>query len=102
MRLVGGSADYEGRLEICVNNVWGTVCYGNSRYSYGYNYWQQRDGQVVCRQLGYQELGEIYTAKTVGLLQPHLGYLSCMLVMLRNEISELKIGLRNSSTDILR
>ena len=60
MRLVGGAADYEGRVEICVNSVWGTVCYGNSRYSYGYNYWQQRDGQVVCRQLGYQELGKIY------------------------------------------
>ena len=42
------------------------------------------------------------TAKTIGLLQPHLGYLSCMLVTLRKEISKLKKGLRNSSTDILR
>ena len=30
------------------------------------------------------------TAKTAGLLQPQLGYLSCMLVMSRNEISKLK------------
>ena len=45
-----------------------------------------------------------HTAKTVGLLQPHLGYPSCMLVTLWNEISlsKLKIGLRNSSTDIPR
>lgn len=56
IRLVGGSTVYEGRVEFCVNNVWGTICYGNSRYSYR-DYWGQTDGMVVCRQLGYQELG---------------------------------------------
>ena len=59
IRLVGGSTDNEGLVEICVNNMWGTICYGNSRYSYRYyrDYWGQSDGMVVCRQLGYQELG---------------------------------------------
>ena len=34
-----------------------------------------------------------YTTKTVGLLQPHLGYLSCMLVMLRT--SRNKVSAEN-------
>ncbi len=58
-RLVGGSTSYEGRVEICVNSVWGTICYGDSGYYYR-NYWGQSDGMVVCRHLGYQELGMVY------------------------------------------
>ena len=44
IRLVGGSNEYEGRLEIFWNGVWGTVCddgFGNV------------DAAVACRQLGY-------------------------------------------------
>ena len=48
IRLVGGTKDYEGRLEVCINQVWGTVC---SRS------WDSTDTKVACRQLGYQELG---------------------------------------------
>ena len=48
IRLVGGTKEYEGRLEVCINEVWGTVC---SRT------WGSTDTQVACRQLGHQELG---------------------------------------------
>ena len=58
LRLAGGSADYEGRVETCVNRAWGTVCSQSSPYyHYYYSNWQQTDAMVVCRQLGHQELG---------------------------------------------
>ena len=48
IRLVGGSLESEGRLEVCVNQLWGTVC---SRS------WDNKGTRVACKQLGHQELG---------------------------------------------
>ena len=59
VRLVDGSTQYEGRVEVCINKVWGTVC-SSRRYSFSTNYyWGTPDSKVVCRQLGYMELGTI-------------------------------------------
>ena len=44
MRLAGGNIPNEGRVEICMNNVWGTVCD---------DLWDASDANVVCQQLDY-------------------------------------------------
>lgn len=48
IRLVGGSDQYEGRIEICYNETWGTICDG---------LWSNNDANVACRQLGYAATG---------------------------------------------
>ena len=48
VRLVNGSSDSEGIVEVCYQGVWTTVA-GNSYY------WDYRDAQVLCRELGYHD-----------------------------------------------
>ena len=48
LRLVGGRSPNEGRLEICLNDQWGTVCH---------DYWGSPDASVACRQLGFLSTG---------------------------------------------
>ena len=42
IHLVDGASSNEGRVELCVEGQWGTVCD---------NQWGDIDAQVVCRQL---------------------------------------------------
>ncbi len=48
VRLLEGNTRLEGRVEICKNNAWGTVCH---------NGWDITDARVVCQQLGYSTVG---------------------------------------------
>ena len=51
VRLVGGSDEGQGRVEVCLFERWGTVC--DHR-------WTTQHAEVVCRQLGLSELGQLY------------------------------------------
>ena len=49
IRLVGGTTAEEGRVHICYNGVWSTVCQDT---------FDVADATVVCRQLGHNTVGE--------------------------------------------
>ena len=49
LRLVGGQRDSEGRVEICAEGFWGTVCDSG---------WDQREAVVVCRLSGLGARGD--------------------------------------------
>ena len=48
MRVVGGRDKTQGTVQICIENVWGTVCDDS---------WGTSDANVVCGQLGHSNTG---------------------------------------------
>ena len=63
VRLVGGSNQYEGRVEVCINDQWGTVCD---------DFWSSSDATLICKQLGYAYTGS----------KPHTLELELKLILL--------------------
>ena len=48
IRLSNSSTSMNGRVEVCLNGDWGTVCH---------DHWSTVDANVACRQLGYSGSG---------------------------------------------
>ena len=48
LRLSGGTTSREGRVEMCYDRQWGTVCD---------DLWGTADAKVACRQLGFSSYG---------------------------------------------
>ena len=48
VRIAGGESKYDGRVEVCINGVWNSVCS---------QLWGNLHAQVVCRQLNHSSLG---------------------------------------------
>jgi len=77
IRLAGGRERTEGRVEVCSNGVFGTVCdRGN---------WDSRDATVVCRQLRYQHGSE--TCLELHILSTRV--LEGMTCILYGEVSQV-------------
>ncbi|KAL9954260.1 hypothetical protein ACROYT_G041775 [Oculina patagonica] len=49
--------EFEGRVEVKLGGIWGTVSESN---------WDIRDGHVVCRQLGYRRAVRVYSRSRYG------------------------------------
>ena len=48
IRLAGSNSTLEGRVEVCYDGVWGTVCG---------DFWDMNEAMVTCRQLGLSSSG---------------------------------------------
>ena len=55
IRLQDGTLPSNGRVEVCQNGIWGSVCN---------DMWDNTDASVVCRQLGYDTESMYFSAVT--------------------------------------
>ena len=51
VRLAGGTTAQEGRVEVCRNGVWGTICSDE---------FDEAEAYILCRELGYGYDGMIW------------------------------------------
>ena len=49
IRLQFGSNEREGTVEVCVSGYWSSICD---------SFWDSRNADVVCRQIGFATLGK--------------------------------------------
>lgn len=64
--MVNGYSTNGGTLEICINGVWGTICFF---------LWYENNAQVACRQLGYSYTGNLssYIQQSIMIIINYLG-----------------------------
>ena len=49
LRLIGGRTHNQGRLEVCLNSAWGSVCDSEGVFT-------RDEAKVACRQLGMLQI----------------------------------------------
>lgn len=49
LRLQGSEVQGSGRVEVCIDNIWGTVCDDS---------WSEVNARVVCKHLGFPVFGK--------------------------------------------
>ena len=57
VRLVNGSGPHQGRVEVYHERRWGTVCDDG---------WDKKDGDVVCRTLGFPSAEDVHRTAQFG------------------------------------
>ena len=60
VRVVGGPSPRVGRVEVCVKNIWGTIC--NTT-------WNFMSAAIICKQLGYSSYGNMKIVNSSHLCQ---------------------------------
>ena len=53
VRLIGGNTTHQGRLEMCMNNAWGSVCDSQGIFT-------RDEAKVACRQLGILQVEGLF------------------------------------------
>ena len=70
IRLGGSGTESSGRVEVCIDSVWTSLCDQN---------WDLKDAQVACRDLGYSPFGAVptYGCYTEGQLSFGITSINC-------------------------
>ena len=63
LRLAGSTIELQGRPEVCINGVWGSICDSG---------WTLIDAHVFCTELGHTGTGEIIRQQSVSII-----YIAC-------------------------